>query len=70
MNFGDAKLTVSAIVIEDSRNMCGNLHPNSVSRVLFSGLITLLRHPRYSSSLERQVVLENVLYVICESRIR
>ena len=46
MNFGAAKLTVSAMVIEDSRNMCGNLHPNSVSRVLFSGLITLLRHPR------------------------
>ena len=44
MNFGDAKLTVSAMVIEDSRNMCGNLHPNSVSRVLFSGLITLLLH--------------------------
>ena len=46
MNFGDAKLTVSAMVIEDSRNMCGNLHPNSVSRVLFSGLITLQRHQR------------------------
>ena len=46
MNFGDAKLTVSAMVIEDSRNMCGNLHPNSVSRVLFSGLITLQRYQR------------------------
>merc|ERR1712131_251155 len=28
--------TVSAMVIEDSRNMCGNLHPNSVNRVIFS----------------------------------
>ena len=37
MNFGEAKLTVSAMVIEDTRNMCGNLHPNSVSRVIFSG---------------------------------
>ena len=37
MNFGEAKLTVSAMVIEDTRNMCGNLHPNSVNRVIFSG---------------------------------
>ena len=41
MNFGEAKLTVSAMVIEDTRNMCGNLHPNSVNRVIFSGLITI-----------------------------